>query len=251
MRVSPSLEAVELTLACQEILGRFTARQLRLAFLSQLWNAKIDFSESLMAGEVKTIEATLNVSFFCRWHGGDDDPRSIGSNVKAEFLRCRQSHNKPKGVGDSCLHREARLRWSRTEAFRQVSDRAPPLAATQPPNRVPIRSRFTWMGSLEKAQADFRAALCDSFNTPVALDVLRDVVSKTNVYINSSGKALNVGVVARATKWVGDMLRMFGLGEGSQSEGEIGWGQDRPSSLDSIVVSPDEAQFKFTSLNAR
>jgi cysteinyl-tRNA synthetase len=73
--------------------------------------------------------------------------------------------------------------------------------------------------SLEKAQADFRAALCDSFNTPVALDVLRDLVSKTNVYINSSGKALNVGVVTRVARWVGDMLRMFGLGEGPSAGG--------------------------------
>jgi len=34
---------------------------------------------------------------------------------------------------------------------------------------------------------------------------------------------------------VGDMLRMFGLGEGPHLEGEIGWGQDRLSSLDSVV----------------
>lgn len=45
----------------QDILRRFTPRQLRLAFLSQLWNAKVDFSESLMAGEVKTIETAFNV----------------------------------------------------------------------------------------------------------------------------------------------------------------------------------------------
>lgn len=91
--------------------------------------------------------------------------------------------------------------------------------------------------SLGKAQADFRAALCDSFNTPVALDVLRDLVSKTNVYINSSGKSLNAGAVTRVARWVGDMLRMFGLGEGPRLEAEIGWGKDRPSSLDNVAVS--------------
>ena len=93
------------------------------------------------------------------------------------------------------------------------------------------------MFSLDEARADFRAALCDSFNTPVALDVLRDIVSKANVYINSNGKALDVGVVTRVARWVGDMLRMFGLGEGARLEGEIGWGQDRPSSLDGVSVS--------------
>ena len=45
----------------QEILQKYTARQLRLAFLTQLWNSKVDFSESLMAGEVKNIEAAFNV----------------------------------------------------------------------------------------------------------------------------------------------------------------------------------------------
>lgn len=55
----------EFALALQEILQRFTARQLRLAFLTQLWNAKVDFSESLMAGEVKGIETTFNVRLVC------------------------------------------------------------------------------------------------------------------------------------------------------------------------------------------
>lgn len=59
----PQLLVVGLTALFQEILARFTARQLRLAFLTQLWNSKIDFSESLMTGEVKNIEMTLNVRF--------------------------------------------------------------------------------------------------------------------------------------------------------------------------------------------
>ena len=46
----------------QEILQKYSARQLRLAFLMTLWNAKIDFSDSLMTGEIRNIETTLNVS---------------------------------------------------------------------------------------------------------------------------------------------------------------------------------------------
>ena len=45
----------------QEILQKYSARQLRLAFLTQLWNSKVDFSESLMTGEVRGIEITFNV----------------------------------------------------------------------------------------------------------------------------------------------------------------------------------------------
>jgi cysteinyl-tRNA synthetase len=52
--------------SAQEILQKHSARQLRIAFLTQLWNSKMDFSESLMTGEVKTIETTLNVRYSTR-----------------------------------------------------------------------------------------------------------------------------------------------------------------------------------------
>lgn len=76
------------------------------------------------------------------------------------------------------------------------------------------------------AQAGFRAALCDSFNTPAALSVLRDLVSYSNIYINSRNVSTNldVSVIERIAIWSGNMLRMFGLGEGESKE--IGWGQD-------------------------
>jgi len=77
--------------------------------------------------------------------------------------------------------------------------------------------------SLSKSQTAFREALCDSFNTPEAMVTLRDLVSKTNVYINSRGTVLNVRLVRLVAEWVGNMLRMFGLGEGEKAE--IGWGQ--------------------------
>jgi cysteinyl-tRNA synthetase len=59
----------------------------------------------------------------------------------------------------------------------------------------------------------------------MALDVLRELVSKTNVYISSQGKNINPKLVERIARWIGQMLRMFGLGEGESSE--IGWGQER------------------------
>jgi cysteinyl-tRNA synthetase len=65
--------------------------------------------------------------------------------------------------------------------------------------------------------------LSDSFNTPEALNVLRELVSKTNVYINKRGKHLSVALVENIARWVGQMLRMFGLGEGEKEE--LGWGQ--------------------------
>ena len=78
-------------------------------------------------------------------------------------------------------------------------------------------------------------ALCDSFNTPVALDVLRDLVSRTNVYITARGRNVNVGLVENIAMWVGKMLRMFGLGEGESTE--LGWGQDSEGA-GAVNVSP-------------
>ncbi|GLB37791.1 putative tRNA synthetases class I (C) catalytic domain [Lyophyllum shimeji] len=156
-----------------EILEKYTARQLRLAFLTQLWNAKIDFSESLMTGEVRNIEVTLN-NFFTV-------VKALVNQARAEMT-----------VSDGRHHFEE-----------------PEIELTS---------------SFHESQSNFRAALCDSFNTPAALDVLRDLVSKTNVYINSRGKNLNVRVVENVARWVGQMLRMFGLGEGETAE--IGWGQE-------------------------
>lgn len=81
---------------------------------------------------------------------------------------------------------------------------------------------------LSKAQGDFRVALCDSFDTPKALQHLIELVSATNIYLSRGRAETNVGVVAAVAEWVTRMLRMFGLGEGSptDSKGErvVSWG---------------------------
>jgi cysteinyl-tRNA synthetase len=87
---------------------------------------------------------------------------------------------------------------------------------------------------LYQAQARFREALCDSFDTPSAVNVLRDLVSRTNVYINSRGNDLDVSVVEVIARWVGGMLRMFGLGEGDPSD--LGWGQPSQDGSTSVNV---------------
>jgi cysteinyl-tRNA synthetase len=86
---------------------------------------------------------------------------------------------------------------------------------------------------LHASQTAFRAALCDSFNTPLALEVLLKLVSRSNVYITERGKNVNAGVVERTARWIGKMLRMFGLGEG-ESEYEIGWGEERREGLTNV-----------------
>ncbi|KAA1471808.1 hypothetical protein DENSPDRAFT_837899 [Dentipellis sp. KUC8613] len=173
-----------------EILQRYSARQLRLSFLLQLWNAKVDFTDALMTGEVRNIETTLN-NFFTIVKALINQARSDGPSVSG-----RHGFEAPE---------------------RELTD------------------------ALHQSQSAFRAALCDSFNTPLALNVLRELVSRTNVYINSRGKALNVGVVERVARWTGDMLRIFGLGEGERAE--IGWGQDHADG--EVAVNREEVLMPY------
>ncbi|KAF8647102.1 hypothetical protein AX16_006936 [Volvariella volvacea WC 439] len=157
----------------EESLQKYTARQLRLAFLTQLWANKVDFSESLMTGEVRNIETTFN-NFF--------------TNVKALLHQAREDGHEFDG------HHHF------DDPERELTN------------------------SLHESQAAFRAAICDSFNTPEAMTVLRELVSRTNIYINARSKQLNAELIERVARWVGQMLRVFGLGEGESSE--LGWGQE-------------------------
>jgi len=78
---------------------------------------------------------------------------------------------------------------------------------------------------LAQTQREFRVALCDSFNTPEALERLLDLISRTNVYLSRGRGAVNVPLVEMISNWVTKMLRMFGLGEGIVSRNTIGWGE--------------------------
>ncbi|CAK5265381.1 unnamed protein product [Mycena citricolor] len=160
-----------------EILQRYTARQLRLGFLTQLWSAKVDFSDSLMAGEVRSVETTIN-NFFT-------NVSALVSQAKADGMKLDAYHHYEEP------ERELRV-------------------------------------ALDDSQHAFRVALCDSFNTPAAVGVLRDLIARTNVYITARGKLANVELLENVARWIGQMLRMFGLGAG-QTE-ELGWGVDDAAS---------------------
>jgi len=67
------------------------------------------------------------------------------------------------------------------------------------------------------------------------LNTLRELVSKTNIYINSRSKLLNINLVENIAQWVGRMLRMFGLGEGERTE--FGWGHADQGSKNTDVGS--------------
>ncbi|WFD36089.1 cysteine--tRNA ligase [Malassezia cuniculi] len=166
-------------ISIDEALSRFSARQLRLAFLMQPWNSRMDFRESAMA-EVRAAETSFN-NFF--------------ANSKA-------------------LLREAAARGATfSDGKNRYGDAEKELAAR-----------------LADAQLQFRAAMCDNFDTPKGIDLLLQLVSRTNVYEKATARALvNVSLIEAVAQYVSSMLRMFGLGTGVVREGEIGWGTEAAS----------------------
>jgi len=69
-----------------DALEKYTARQIRFAFLLQNWNARFDFKEDSMR-EVRSAEGILNVSCHDR---NVSFPLLIFAPILVELLRCSQ-----------------------------------------------------------------------------------------------------------------------------------------------------------------
>jgi len=93
--------------------------------------------------------------------------------------------------------------------------------------------------SIKTAQAAFRAALCDSFDTPTAIQVLADLTGKASSYLRLNRS--NLGAPTAAAEWIGRMLRMLGLGEGPKTE--LGWGSKEEAGAGADVRATLELAF--------
>ena len=161
-------------ISIDEALARYTARQLRLAFLMHPWHAKMDFRESGMT-QVRAAETSLN-NFF---HGV----------IALE----REYRAKGPAYSDGQHH--------------------------YGPDAQAVAS------ALEDAQLQFRAAMCDNFDTPRGIDILLDLVSRANVYERGTTREnLHVGVLVNVAQYVAHIVRMLGLGEGPARDGDLSWG---------------------------
>ncbi|KAH7103474.1 tRNA synthetases class I (C) catalytic domain-containing protein [Auriculariales sp. MPI-PUGE-AT-0066] len=92
---------------------------------------------------------------------------------------------------------------------------------------------------LQGAQNRMHAALLDSFNTSTALEILADIVSKTNAYIGANSKTaanpdayLSLAAVSEVARWVTRMVSIFGFVPGRET---IGWGSGAPSATGDAV----------------
>jgi len=92
---------------------------------------------------------------------------------------------------------------------------------TGEPRNVKADPEDTLAGDFKAAKNATFEALCDSFNTPAAMNVISDLISKYNSTDKATLRTRNPGDVA---KWVTSMVNIFGLnGSAAPNEDEIGW----------------------------
>ncbi|KAI8988022.1 cysteinyl-tRNA synthetase [Mycotypha africana] len=67
---------------------------------------------------------------------------------------------------------------------------------------------------LQTKQDAVHAALCDSINTPMAMDEIMSLIGSTNIYMNTAGaKGVNTHLLNKIAKYVTSMLKVFGVAD--------------------------------------
>jgi cysteinyl-tRNA synthetase len=83
-------------------------------------------------------------------------------------------------------------------------------------------------------QDNTHAALCDSINTPVAIQEMLDLISQANKYAAARGNQVNIHVLEKVAKWITSMLKVFGVADNGA---EIGFGATNSGSAANVSLS--------------
>ncbi|KAI9890305.1 MAG: hypothetical protein M1814_004215 [Vezdaea aestivalis] len=83
------------------------------------------------------------------------------------------------------------------------------------------------LSSLDQCQLSVHEALCDSFNTPNAMQAIQTLIVEATAYMSprltrKAGAYLNIEVVKEVSRWVTRMVRIFGLDSTGESTGWTG-----------------------------
>ncbi|TDL29078.1 cysteinyl-tRNA synthetase [Rickenella mellea] len=114
--------------------------------------------------------------------------------------------------------------------------------------REPFREEERWLhDQLAKAQKSMYDALCDSFNTALALEILAELIKSTNTYLMEHKKTsatpnayFSLNAVREVAKWVMRIVNVFGLAAPSDGE-HFGWTVPNASSGEYPRSSADAA----------
>ncbi|EMR10205.1 cysteine-tRNA ligase [Pneumocystis murina B123] len=148
----------------QDALKKYTSRQMRLYFLKQQWNMKMDFKESFMT-DVRGIESLL-CNFFV--------------NINSLIIEKKLSLKENEVIKYTISNLEKEL-----------------------------------CKNLYQAQEALHDALCDNFNTPESLDIIINLITKTNIYISQARSDINILIITNVAEWISGILEIFGLKDNS------------------------------------
>jgi len=153
----------------QEVLQKYSARQLRLMFLLHSWKDTMDYSENTMELS-KGFERTVNEF----------------------FLGIKHLMRTTPGTGV-----DAFAKWGKLE--------------------VELNNKFLTY------QSNIHAALCDNIDTRSVLENIRELVSSSNIYIDTSKtqeNLLNRQLLVNISSYITNMFDIFGLvSKGGKSVG--------------------------------
>lgn len=115
-------------------------------------------------------------------------------------------------------------------------------------DRMSIRETYSdqerlMMTHLTKAREALHDALVDSFNTPIAMQVLSDLVRNANVYMSARSSDTSVTILKEVGRWISSMLRIFGLQ--TSDAGQIQWVVDNTSSVAFANGTAADSKSKF------
>ncbi|KAI5804596.1 tRNA synthetases class I (C) catalytic domain-containing protein [Geopyxis carbonaria] len=124
-----------------------------------------------------------------------------------------------------------------------VAEEAATAGAVPPQPWTPLEAQL--QRDLDNARTALDAALCDSFNTPAAMQVLADLISAANIYTT---KTTSLPLVKECARWVTRIVTIFGLDASSTPGGadRIGWSDSSASAAG--AASTEEAATPFVRL---
>ena len=102
---------------------------------------------------------------------------------------------------------------------------------------LPLNERFL------ATKRNIHRALCDSMDTPTAMDLLRQLISTTNIYMNRSDAKVNRHLLRNIALYITRMLTMFGLNSSSSTYHDIGFA--RTIDEQSSTVNAEEIAMPF------
>ena len=193
----------------REALEKYSALQIRLMVLLHSWNATLDYKDDSMS-EAMSVENTL---------------RNFFENVKA-IRRAQKMDALKSSMNDVALN-----------------------GGNQPKSGLPRHnydeSEKNLMSVLLEKQDAVHAALCDNINTPVTMQHLLDLISKTNIYVRGkTTQQVNIDLLDKVARYVDRMLRVFGLVEDTSDD----YGFTHKSQQQDGAMNKEEALLPYVSV---